>query len=147
MPHHNILLAPSGFLLPTDGWHVVTVQGSSTPDLKTLYVRLAEALEFPDYFAHNLDSLDELLNDLSWLPYAQLRLYFTDTQQLLLKEANPNKMLALIDLLDATAEDWYWMEEGDDDEVPKKTLSIVFEDSPRIRTLLDEQEIPYELLG
>lgn len=146
MPHHNILLAPSGYDFPADDWHVVTIEGSRTPDLKALYAQLAEALEFPDYFAHNLDSLDELLNDLSWLSYSKLRLYFANTEQLLRKEPNTGKVLALIDLFDATAEDWYWMDE-EDEEIPKKALSIVFEDSPRIRTLLDEQEIPYELLG
>lgn len=32
--------------------------------------RLAAALDFPDWFGHNWDALDDCLGDLSWLPTA-----------------------------------------------------------------------------
>lgn len=47
--------------------YLVHLDGKSMPTLELFYQAMSEALQFPDYFAHNLDSFDEIINDLEWI--------------------------------------------------------------------------------
>jgi RNAse (barnase) inhibitor barstar len=110
---------------------------------RDFYETLAEKLHFPDYFAFNLDSLDEMLNDLSWIEDRNLALYFDHTEHFLINERNENKVLAILDLLDAICEDWKWYEEDtegleeDEEPIPKKSLVVGFEKGTRIDLLFN----------
>jgi hypothetical protein len=44
---------------------------------------MAHALEFPDYFGHNWDALEECLADLEWLPGKGYVLCFTNAESIL----------------------------------------------------------------
>jgi RNAse (barnase) inhibitor barstar len=117
------------------------VHGQKAASLKDFLEVIGEALQFPDYDGKNLDALDEMLNDLEWIEQEKVVIYISHTAEWLSKEKSQEKVLTLIDLLDATAEDWHWLDEEDD--VAKKSLIIVFEDSQRIRELLQSQEIAF----
>lgn len=115
--------------------------------MKAFYNKIAEALDFPDYFGHNLDSLDELLNDLQWIKENKIVIFIENSADWLSAEKNDDKLTTLLDVLEATAEDWKWLSEDDETELNKKELRILFEDSPRLRTLLEDQEIPFSTIG
>jgi RNAse (barnase) inhibitor barstar len=120
------------------------VDGQKAASLKDFLEEIGEALEFPDYDGKNLDALDEMLNDLEWIEQEKVIIYISHTADWLSKEKSQEKVLTLIDLLDATAEDWHWLDEEED--VAKKSLIIVLEDSQRIRELLESQEITFALV-
>jgi RNAse (barnase) inhibitor barstar len=120
---------------------VISIDSRNCTTLKDFYETIAKKLHFPDYFGFNLDSLDELLSDLSWIEDSKLALFFTNTEHFLINERNEDKVLSLLDLIDAICEDWKWMEaEGDEDDedyIPKKSLVVGFENGPRIDEILN----------
>jgi RNAse (barnase) inhibitor barstar len=147
MKNTHFLLIPTGnnpapsFL----GWRIARIDGAKSTTLKAFYEQIAEALDFPDYFGHNLDSLDELMNDLQWIKEERILVFIHNSGEWLSKEKSNEKRYTLLDLFEATAEDWKWMDE--DEASSKKELRILFEDSPRVRTLLEEQEIPFSSIS
>lgn len=120
---------------------IIEIDSKSCTTLRAFYETLAQKLHFPDYFGFNMDSLDELLNDLSWIEDAHLALYFKNNEHFLINERNEEKVMSLLDMMDAIAEDWKWFEEeGDENDVefiPKKSIVFGFEFSIRIDTLLN----------
>ena len=119
--------------LPED-FGIAEIDASRTTTLREFYETMAEVFEFPDYFGFNLDSFDEMMNDLSWIENEKILIYFTHSDKFLEKERNKSKILTLLDLLDATCEEWRWAE--GDDLIPKKELLIRFSPGERIRDLL-----------
>ena len=126
------------------GAFIGKVEGQKACSMKDFLEQIGVAMKFPDYDGKNLDALDEMLNDLEWIREEKVIIYITNSNDWLSKEKSKEKIFTLIDLLDATAEDWKWMD--DEDEAAKKDLSIVFEDSERIRAILEDQEIPFGVL-
>ncbi len=124
------------------GYHIVEIDGQKAHTLRGFYEEIAKGLAFPEYFGFNLDSFDEMLNDLSWLEQDKIAIYISNSEFFVEKERNPDKLPTLLDLLDATCEDWEWFDE--DGDLPKKELIIAFSPSERIIKLLDSQEISYE---
>ena len=59
------------------------VKGRLCKTPATLFAEFARALEFPDYFGHNWDALEECLADLEWLPAKGYILLITDAAQVL----------------------------------------------------------------
>jgi RNAse (barnase) inhibitor barstar len=49
------------------GFAVRTIQGKKCRTPSTLFGEFARALDFPDYFGHNWDALEECLADFEWL--------------------------------------------------------------------------------
>ena len=123
---------------------IAHIDGKSAVSLRQFYEAIAELLEFPEGFGFSLEDLNDSLNDLQWLEDERIILYFTNTNELISKERDPNKVGSVLNVLDATAEDWKWIEE---DETDKKELIVVFEDSPRIRKMLEKESIDYALLS
>ena len=128
-------LFANDFIAHIDGKKVIT--------LRQFYEEIAELLEIPD-FGFNLDALNDSLNDLQWFDDERIILYFTNTNEFISKERDPAKIGSILNVLDATAEDWKWT---DDELEDKKEIVIVFEDSPRIRKLLDNETIAYKLIS
>jgi hypothetical protein len=54
------------------------IQGAKCRTTDSLLTECARALDFPDYFGHNWDALEECLIDLEWLPAKGYVLLITD---------------------------------------------------------------------
>jgi len=118
--------------------------GKKTVTLRQFYEEIADLLEIPD-FGYNLDALNDSLNDLQWLEDERIVLYITNTSEFISKERDPAKLASVLSILDATAEDWKWVD--DDELTDQKEIVIVFEDSPRIQKLLDQEGIDFAFLS
>ncbi len=123
---------------------IAHIDGNRTVTLRQFYEEMADLLEIPN-FGYTLEALNDALNDLQWLEDERVVLYVTDTVNFISKERDPAKMGSVLNVLDATAEDWKWL--NDDDVADKKELIIVFEDSPRIRQLLAKEGIDFALIA
>jgi RNAse (barnase) inhibitor barstar len=118
---------------------IIEIDANRVTTLREFYEVLAEAMHFPDYFGFNLDSLDELLSDLTWIEDEKLAIYFYNSEKFLEKERNETKILTLLDLLDATCEDWKWHEMDEEDEdFTQKELFFGFDKSSRMEDLLNK---------
>lgn len=123
---------------------IVNVDGKHALTLRQFYEEMADLLEIPN-FTFTLEGLNDSLNDLQWLEDKRVVLYFTNTSELISKERDPAKLASVLNILDATAEDWKWVDE--DETLDKKEIVVVFEDSPRIRKALDMESIDYALMS
>ena len=143
----NILLSQSERQLEDrfGDWFIAHLPGEDVQTLRQFYEEMADVLEFPDGFGVNLDALNEALNDLQWLEDDRIVLYFTRTDLLISKERDPAKLASVLNVLDATAEDWKWTD--DSDLADRKELVVVFEDSPRIRQLLEKEHIDFQSMA
>ncbi len=123
---------------------IIEINGNNLKSLRDFYEEIAKKLHFPDYFGFNLDSFDELINDLSWIEDEKLAIYINNSQNFLLNERNESKILTLLDLLDASCEDWKWMEPDeelgleDEEYIPKKEIIFAFSPSSHIEELLEK---------
>ncbi len=121
------------------------VDGSKARTLKAFFEQVAHALDFPDYFGFNLDSFDELLNDFEWIKEEKIAIYITETDQFLVDEKKEDKISDLINLMDASAEDWKWMETEDDvEDFDQKELIYLLADSPRIIGILEADGVAFD---
>ena len=143
MKNTHFIIAKPGFDVRKSflGAFIGKIDGQKSASMKDFLEQIGVALQFPEYYGKNLDALDEMLNDLEWIKEEKVIISIANSGEWLSKEKSEDRIFSLIDMLDATAEDWKWMDE--DEEAAKKDLRIVFDDSPRIRTLLEDQEIPF----
>lgn len=72
----SLVRIPSGFALRM-------IKGSKCRTTAGLLTEWARALDFPDYFGHNWDALEECLADLEWLPAKGYILLITEAVQVL----------------------------------------------------------------
>lgn len=62
------------------------IDGRKCPDMESFYTALIDAMHLPEYFGRNLDALDEVLSDLSWLDYGVKFLIIQNSDELLKDE-------------------------------------------------------------
>lgn len=110
---------PAGFVL-----RVINGKKCSTP--AGLFTEFARALEFPDYFGHNWDAMEECLADLEWLPAKGYILLITDAQAVLPVDADEYD--TLLEILSDAGEAWSSGQAGGDSKtVAFHTLFAVSE--------------------
>jgi len=80
------------------------LEGENATTLNDLLHCLEEALELPEYFTNNWDSLDECLSDLEWLPTRNVVLAIRDVSELLSEEEDEMEIFA--EILWTTGEAW-----------------------------------------
>ena len=68
---------------PPTGLVLKIIKGLHCKTPATLLAEFARALEFPDYFGHNWDALEECLTDLEWLPAKGYIVLITDAAHVL----------------------------------------------------------------
>ena len=87
-PWTSLLMVTTGqraesLVRPPTGLVVKIIKGRHCKTPASLFTEFARALEFPDYFGHNWDALEECLADLEWLPARGYVLLITDAAQVL----------------------------------------------------------------
>jgi len=80
------------------------IRGSKCRSATGLFAEMAEALEFPDYFGHNWDALEECLADLEWLPGKGYVLLFTNAELILPDDAE--EFATFLEVLSDAGEAW-----------------------------------------
>lgn len=73
-------------------------------DEADLLSKLAEEMNFPDYFGRNWDALEECLNDLEWIPASGYVLFIRDSGSAWGK--SPYSLGMLISIWLAAAKNW-----------------------------------------
>ncbi|MBP7273722.1 MAG: barstar family protein [Saprospiraceae bacterium] len=94
--HSKISIAESALVVHIDGCDCTT--------LNECYALLSKRLYFPDYFSNNLDSLSEVLGDLSWLHQDKIILFIDNYNDFLSAETDIKRQTFLQLLNDAIAE-------------------------------------------
>lgn len=72
-PWTSLLVVTAGqraeaLVRPPNDFALKVIQGAKCQTTAGLLTEHARALDFPDYFGHNWDALEECLTDLEWLP-------------------------------------------------------------------------------
>jgi RNAse (barnase) inhibitor barstar len=80
------------------------VQGKKCKTSAGLFNEFARALEFPDYFGHNWDALEECLADLEWLPAKGYVVLIADAQSVI--PDDDEEYETLLEVLSDAGEAW-----------------------------------------
>lgn len=93
----SVVKIPEGFLFKV-------IRGKKCRTTAGLFAELAEVLEFPDYFGHNWDALEECLADLEWMPAKGYVLVFTDSELIL--PDDEEEFATFLEVLNDAGETW-----------------------------------------
>lgn len=126
---------------------IALVEGQDCTSITRFIELLARQFEFPEYYNDTLDSLEELLNDLSWLrdrAYGIAILHYKD----FLKDEGPNRKSNLLELLHTTAQQWKSVPNypGEEDFRDNAAFHIYVEKTAEVMVDLHRLNIPYELM-
>lgn len=93
----SLVKAPAGFALRI-------INGKKCATAAGVFTEFARALDFPDYFGHNWDAMEECLADLEWLPAKGYVLLITDAQAVLPDDEEEYE--TLLEILSDAGEAW-----------------------------------------
>ena len=99
-----ILLKDTSTFKPTQKTLVALIDGELTQTTEQFFEKIAESIRFPEYFGHNLDSFDELINDLDWLDENDIKIVFKNYDDFLAEENDEIREIILTVLDDAAEE-------------------------------------------
>lgn len=66
-----------------NGQYIAFINGRNCTALPDFYDAIAKALQLPEYFGKNLDALDEMLCDLSWIAESTVLLVILHADEML----------------------------------------------------------------
>lgn len=89
---------------PPTGLALKVIKGRHCKTPATLFAEFARALEFPDYFGHNWDALEECLTDLEWIPAKGYVLLITDAAHVLSNDETEYE--TFLEILSDAGEAW-----------------------------------------
>jgi len=124
---------------------IVRIEGREIVTVDEFIHELAKQLDFPDYYSNSLDSLEELLNDLSWLDYSRFAIIIRNYSFFLCEEKDLNRKNNLIALLNDVAEQWDNVPNypGEEDFRNKAVFNIFIEKGKAAIAELETLKISY----
>lgn len=128
-----------------DNTRIVNINGREIVTVDEFIHELARQLDFPDYYSSSLDSLEELLNDLSWLKETQFAIVVRNYSFFLCEEKNPVRKANLLGLLNDVAEQWDNVPNypGEEDFRNKAVFNIYIEKGNVAAAELEKLNISY----
>ena len=102
---------------------VRVIRGRRCRSAGELFAEIAEALEFPDYFGHNWDALEECLTDLEWLPGKGYVLLVTAAEQILTDDEE--EFATFLEVLSDAGEAWASGQAGSGDKRAKPFHTVL----------------------
>lgn len=101
------------------GARVCHLKGESISNKAQFLDRIAEVMDFPDYFGKNWDALEDCLTDLAWIEASDLVLIFDRTGNF--SRTSPGEWKIALEVLHSA--EGYWTEEG-----PPRLHLVLMED-------------------
>ena len=83
----------------------ICIDGLVLPTISSFYKDISNKLKFPQYFSENLDSLDEILNDLDWIDSEKINIYVFNVESFL-KDESENMKKNVLELFKEVALEW-----------------------------------------
>ena len=118
---------------------VAKIDGSKSKTLVKFFTVISKELYFPDYFGANLDSFDEMINDLTWLEQEAVIIVITHFDDLLKNEVmedDEDCKGLILSLLDQAADD----QKNTKDGIP---IKIIIEMNSEVIQYLNEMGIEF----
>jgi RNAse (barnase) inhibitor barstar len=84
---------------------IKVIDGNKCKSRSDLFSELAHLFEFPSYFGHNWDALDECITDLEWMPGRGYILLIKNADQLLSEDAQESYAI-FIGIMKKAGEEW-----------------------------------------
>lgn len=128
-----LVKAPPGFALRL-------IQGKKCGTPSGLFTEFARALDFPDYFGHNWDALEECLADFEWLPAKGYVLLITDAHAVL--PGDEDEYETLLEVLSDAGEAWSKGQTTDGRQAPFHGVFVVTEEDKSKRKRWELEEVP-----
>ncbi len=130
----SLVKAPPGFALRL-------IQGKKCGTPSSLFGEFARALDFPDYFGHNWDALEECLADFEWLPAKGYILLITDAHAVLPDDEDEYE--TLLEVLSDAGEAWSKGQTIDGRRAPFHGVFVVTEQDKSKRKRWELEEISF----
>jgi RNAse (barnase) inhibitor barstar len=131
----SVVKAPPGLALRV-------IQGKKCRTPSDLFGEFARALDFPDYFGHNWDALEECLADFEWLPAKGYVLLLTDAHAVLPDDEDEYE--TLLEVLSDAGEAWSKGQTPDGRRAPFHGVFAVTEEDKSKRKRWELEEIPFK---
>lgn len=144
-PWSSLLVVPPGttptaLVKPPGGYAFRQIQGKKCGSPEGVFKEFARALEFPDYFGHNWDGLEECLADLEWLPAKGYVVLIADAQCVIPEDEEEYE--TLLEVLSDAGEAWSKGHTADGRRAPFHVFFAVSERDKSLRKHWGLQELP-----
>lgn len=149
-PWSSLLVVPPGttaaaLVKPPAGFVLRQIHGKKCATPVGVFNEFARALDFPDYFGHNWDALEECLADLEWLPAKGYVLLVTDAHCVIPDEEEEYE--TLLEVLSDAGEAWSKGQTADGRRAPFHVFFAVSQQDKSKRKHWGLKELPLTEAG
>jgi hypothetical protein len=144
-PWSSLLVVPAGttpasLVKPPAGFALRQIHGKKCGTAAGVFDEFARALDFPDYFGHNWDALEECLADLEWIPAKGYVLLVTEAQAVIPDDEEDYE--TLLEVLNDAGEAWSKAHTADGRRAPFHVLFAVSQQDKNKRKHWGLKELP-----